>query len=207
MNKRLIAMLLAAVLLMVCAVPAMAAAPKVKKIEFEGNGVVEVEFTSKNVKYKNPKIAVTDAEANFLSAKIVKKDGDDLTFKVSGLKSGTKYGFAISGLRAGKSGKFDIVNGSFKPPSGPAIKKVTYDKADKELDIEFATKVQFKGLNVVVKDTDGKALTVKKIKKGDDDLELKVSGVKKGQKYVVIVNGVRVGGLGDYVSASKTFKA
>ena len=33
MNKRLIAMLLAAVLLMVCAVPAMAAAPKVKKIE------------------------------------------------------------------------------------------------------------------------------------------------------------------------------
>ena len=50
MKRRFVAMLLAAVLLLVCAVPALAAAPKVKKTEYEGNGVVEVDFTSKSVK-------------------------------------------------------------------------------------------------------------------------------------------------------------
>ena len=44
MKKRLMAMLLAAVLLVLCAAPAMAKAPKAKKTEYEGNGVVEVEF-------------------------------------------------------------------------------------------------------------------------------------------------------------------
>ena len=207
MKKRMMAMVLAAVLLMLSAVPALATAPKVKEADYEGNGVVEVEFTRK-VTWKNAKVVVKDASGAKLATKITQKDDDDIRFKVTGVKAGGKYTYTVSGVRVGKSGSYGKVTGSFRVPTDkPSIKKVKYDKADRELEVEFATKVQFKGLKVTVKDADGKALTVKKIEKGTDDLELKVSGMVKGQKYTVTVSGVRVKGKGSYVKVKKTFVA
>ena len=52
MKKRMFAILLVVVLTVLSAVPAMAAAPKVKKTEYEGSGIVDVDFTKK-VSYKN----------------------------------------------------------------------------------------------------------------------------------------------------------
>ena len=208
MKRRIIAMLLAVMLLALCASPAMAAAPKVKKVEYEGNGVVEVDFTSKKATYKGAKVVVKDADGNALTAKILEKDKDDITFKVTGLKADSEYTYTISGVRKGKSGSYSKVSGSFRTPSDdPTIKKVKYDKKDKELEIAFATKVQFKGLKVTVKDASGKALKVRKIEKGSDDLEMKVAGMKKGKKYAVAVSDVRVKGVGSYVSVTKTFVA
>ena len=208
MKRRFLAMLLAVMLLALCASPAMAAAPKVKKTEYEGNGVVEVDYTSQKATYKGVKVVVKDADGKTLTAKIIEKDKDDITFKVTGLKADSKYTYTISGVRKGKSGSYGKVSGSFKTPSDdPTIKKVKYDKTDKELEIDFATKVQFKGLKVTVKNASGKALKVSKIEKGDDDLEMKVSGMKKGKKYTVTVSGVRVKGVGSYVSVKKTFVA
>lgn len=208
MKKRLMAMLLATVLLALCAVPAMAEAPKVKKAEYEGNGVVEVSFNASKVTYKKPAVVVKDAAGSRLTAKIIEKDDDELSFKVTGLKAGNSYTYAISGVRKGNSGAFGKVTGSFKTPSDkPVIKKVKYDKADKELEIDFATKVQFKNLKVSVVDETGKALTVKKVKKGSDDLEVKVVGIEKGARYTVTVSGVRVKGVGKYTTVKKTFVA
>lgn len=208
MKKRLIALLLAALLLALCAAPAMAAAPKIKETEYEDNGVVEVEFSAKKVTYKSAKVVVKDAAGKKLSVKILEKDSDDITFKVSGLKASSKYTYTISGVRAGKSGSYGSVSGSFKTPAdAPTVKKVKYDKKDKELEVEFATKVQCKGLKVTVTDESGKALTLKKIEKDSDEVEMKVSGMTKGKTYTVTVSGVRVKGKGSYVSVSKTFVA
>ena len=208
MKKRMTAMLLVSVLLVLCAVPALAVAPKVEKTEYEGNGVVEVDFSASKVTYKNPAVAVKDADGRKLTAKITHKDDDDLTFKVSGIKAGTRYTYTITGVRKGSSGTYGKVKGSFTTPSEkPAITKVKYDKADKELEIDFATKVQFKNLKVTVKDKAGNKLTVKKIEKGDDDLEVRVAGMKKGGKYTVTVSGVRVKGVGKYIKVSKSFVA
>ena len=208
MKKRLMAMLLAAVLLVLCAAPAMAKAPKAKKTEYEGNGVVEVDFNSKKVKYKNAKVTVKDPNGKTVSVKILEKDNDDFTFKLKKFKADTKYTYTISGVRVGKSGKYGKVKGSFKTPSDtPVIKAVKYDAKDGEFEVDFATKVQFKGLKVAVKDADGKDLKVKRVEKGDDDLEIKVTGVKTGAEYTVSVSGVRVKGVGKYISVTKTFTA
>ena len=208
MKKRILAMLVAAMLLVMSAAPAMAAAPKIRKTDYEGNGVVEVDFKTENVRYKGAKVVVKDANGKKLAAKILEKDDDDLTFKVTGLKANGKYTYTISGVRAGRTGSYGKVSGTFKTPSsGPSIKKVKYDREDRELEIEFATKVQFNGLKVTVKDAKGKALSVRWIEKGDDDLELKLSGVQRGKTYTVTVSGVRVRGKGNFVSVSKTFTA
>lgn len=208
MKKRIVSMLLAVLLLALCAMPALAAAPKVKKVEYEGNGVVDVDFTTKNVRYKNARVAVKDATGKYLYAKILEKDSDDISFKVTGLKAGKAYTFTITGVRAGLTGTYGMVKGSFKTPSlKPAIKKVKFDAIDGELEIDFATLVQYKNLKVTVKNALGKKLTIRKIEKDFEGLDLDVSGMIKGKKYTVTVSGVRVKGVGSFTSVSKTFTA
>lgn len=208
MKKRIVSMLLAVLMLVVCAVPAMAAAPKVQKTEYEGNGLVEVDFTTENVQYKNAKVTVKDSAGKKLTVSIREKDNDSIIFKVSGLKASSKYSYTVSGVRAGKSGSYGKVTGSFKTPSDkPTIKKVIYDPADKELEVDFATKVQFKNLKVTVEDAAGKKLAVRNIVKDSDDLDMNVSGMVVGQSYTVTVSGVRVKGVGSYVTVSKKFVA
>lgn len=208
MKKRFLAMVLALALAVACAVPAMAAAPKVKEVEVSRNGVVEVEFTSKKVRYKGAKVVVKDASGNKLATSIREKDNDDITFRVTGLEPGKTYSYTVSGVRVGNNGDYGKVKGTFRTPAQtPEIKKVKYDRSDKELEIEFATWVQFKNLKVTVKDASGKALSIKRIEKDSDELELKLSGMKKGKKYTVTISGVRVKGVGKYVSVTKEFTA
>jgi len=208
MKKRIVAMLLAALMLALCAIPAMAAAPKVKKAEYEGIGVVEVDFTTRNARYKSAKVVVKDSAGKKLTARILEKDSDNISFRVSGLKAGKKYTYTISGVRAGKTGSYGKVKGSFKTPSNKlAIQKVKYDSHDRDLEVEFATKVQYKSLKVTVKDANDNALTVSGLEKGSDDLEMTVKGMTRGKTYTITVSGVRVKGTGSYTSVSKTFTA
>lgn len=208
MKKRIVALLLAVLLLTISAVPALAAAPKVQRVEYEGNGVVEVDFTTENARYKSARVVVKDAAGKKLTAKIIEKDNDSITFKVSGLKTDSKYTFTISGVRAGKSGSYDKVKGSFKTPSAsPEIARVEYDPIDEELEVDFATNVQFRNLKVTVSDAYGDELAVSNLQKGQDDLEMNVEGMVDGETYIVTVSGVRVKGKGSYVTVSKTFVA
>ena len=208
MKKRIVSLLLVVLLLTVSAVPALAAAPKVKKVEYDGNGVVDVDFTTKNVRYKNAKVVVKDSSGKKLTAKIIEKDSDEVSFKVTGVKAGKKYTFTISGVRAGKSGSYGTVKGSFKTPSGkPKIVKVTFDPNYDDLEIDFATDVEYKKLKITVRDEDGNELPIYNIEKDPDDLDMDVEGMVVGETYTITISGVRVKGVGSYTSVSKTFVA
>ncbi|MCM1392595.1 MAG: Ig-like domain-containing protein, partial [Ruminococcus sp.] len=99
--------------------------------------------------------------------------------------------------------------GTFTTPAAstkPTIKSAKYDREDKELEVDFSTKVQYKNLKVTVKDSKGKSYTVKITEKENDSLELRVT-LTKGTKYTVTVSGVSLYNKGNYVSVSKTFTA
>ena len=169
---------------------------------------MEVDFTTENARYKSARVVVKDTAGKKLTAKIIEKDNDGISFKVSGLKADSKYTFTISGVRAGKSGSYGKVKGSFKTPSAsPEITRVEYDPIDEDLDVEFATNVQFRNLKVTVSDAYGDELAVSNLQKGQDDLEMNVRGMIDGETYIVTVSGVRVKGKGSYVAVSKTFVA
>ena len=208
MKKRIVSLLLVVLLLTVSAVPALAAAPKIKKVEYDGNGVVDVDFTTKNVRYKNAKVVVKDSSGKKLTARIIEKDNDEVSFKATGVKAGKKYTFTISGVRAGKSGSYGTVKGSFSTPSGkPRIVKVAFDPDYDDLEIDFATDVEYKNLKITVRDADGNNLLIYNIEKGPDNLDMDVEGMVAGNTYTVTISGVRVKGVGSYTSVSKTFVA
>ena len=208
MKKRLIALMLAAITLFALAIPAYAAAPKIKETEYEGNGRIEVDFSGK-VSYKNVKVTVANAAGKRFTAVIVEKDDDDLTFLVQNLKAGVKYTYVISGVRKGKSGAYGTVKDSFKVPaaSGLRIKEVEYDADDRELDIDFNKKVSYKSAKVVVKDADGKTYAARITEKDDDDMEVRVQGLKYGERYTVTVSGVAVRGTKKYETLTAEFAA
>lgn len=205
--KRLFALLLVAALLL-SAVPAFAASASIRKVEYEGSGKVEVEF-KKDVQYKSAKVKVWDEDGKSYTARIREKDEEDLTFKVSSIAAGKEYKFTISGVRAGRSGSYGSVSGYFETPAAKtvSIRDLDYDREDRELEIEFNCKVQYKSLKVQVRDEDGKSYSVKIREKDNDSVEVRISGLKKGVKYGVKVSGVRSEGADSYTSASKTFRA
>lgn len=185
----------------------VAAANEIKKVEYEGNGIVEVDFRTK-VSYKNAKVTVKDPSGKVYTTKIIDKDNDDLDFCAMKLKSNTKYTFTISGIRVGKSNKYTNVTGTFKTPKNDlAIKKVESDVSDREMDIEFYGKVQYKNLKVTVKDNTGKTYKCHVSDRDSDEIEVKVKGLKRGTTYTVSVSGVRLKGTDKYQTITKTFKA
>ena len=208
MMKRSLSLLLAVLLLTLCAVPALAAAPKVQSTEYEGNGIVEVDFTTDNVRYKGAKVVVKDAAGKKLTATIREKDSDSITFKVKGVKAGKKYSYTISGVRKGNSGSYGKVKGTFTVPSGKlAIKEIVFDPAYDSLEVEFTTLVQFKNLKVTIEDENGDRLPVTNLETFPDELEMDVEGMEDGETYTITISGVRVKGKGSYTSVSQRFMA
>lgn len=208
MKKRIAATLLAILLLTMCAMPALAAAPKIKKIEYEGNGVVEVDFTTRNVRYKNVKVVVKDVDGNRKTTRILEKDKDDIRFKVSGMAADSTYIFTITGVRAGNSGAYGKVYGRFMTPSNkPVITFVKYDPEFESLEVDFAAKVEYSNLKVTIRDNSGKYLFITDLERDPDELNMDVEGMEAGEVYTVTVSGVRVKGVGKYTKVSKTFVA
>lgn len=208
MKKRIVVTLLAVLLLTMCAAPALAAAPKIKKVEYEGNGVVEVDFTTKNVRYRNVKVVVKDVDGNRKTTKILEKDNDEISFKVSGMAADSTYIFTITGVRAGNSGAFGKVTGRFMTPANkPVITFVKYDPNFEALEVDFAAKMQYKNLKVTIRDNKGKYLFITDLEKDSDELNMDVEGMVVGKTYTITVSGVRVKGVGKYTKVSKKFVA
>ena len=205
--RKMICTAMVMVWMLIAAVPAFAA-PKIKAAEYEGNGRVEVDFSSK-VKYKNVKVSVKDNKGASYSVKINEKDNDDLTFTIKNYKAGRTYTYTISGVRKSKEKTYGKVTGKVTIPAAsgtPRVKKTDYDRKDKELEFDFASDVQWKNAKVVI--TDGKKnYSVRILEKDKDSIEVKVSGLKVGSKYNYKISGVRVKGTSVYQTISGTFVA
>lgn len=89
--------------------------------------------------------------------------------------------------------------------AAPQKKSIKYEGYGK-VELEFRSNVQWKNAKVTVKDSTGKACSVKILNKDNDEIEFKILQFKQGQKYTCTVSGVRQGRSGSYgkVSGSVT---
>ncbi|MCM1365166.1 MAG: hypothetical protein NC122_10090 [Faecalibacterium sp.] len=207
MKRKILALVLTVIIALSCVTVSFAATPVIKKTAYKGSGVVEVDF-QKNVQYKNVKVTVKDSNKKSYTVTIKEKDSDDIKFYVKSIKSSTKYTYSISGVRSGKSGNYVTVSGSFTTPAASTkltVKKAAYDSKDKELELDFSAKVQYKNLKVTVKDSAGKTYTTKVVDKDDDELDISVKGLAAGKKYTYTVSGIRKKGASSYGSLTGTF--
>ena len=204
MKKRIVALVMALAMLLM-ALPAMADAPVIEKIEYEGNGRVEVEF-ARDVKYKNSKVKVTDWNGKKMDVTVKERDEDSVTFRIDGVKAGKEYDFTISGVKVRGTSGYGKVKGSFTTPDAqlPAVEELEVKKNGR-IEVEFAGKVQYRNLKVKVKDAAGKKYTVSVVKKDNDELDVKVTGLKSNTEYTLVINGVRTKGTDEYGKLKVSF--
>ena len=183
--------------------------PTIQYVTYEGFGFVEVDFLQ-DVNYENPTVTVTDASGAPVTAAIVQLDDDDLTFQITDFAADAAYNFTISGVRVGRNGSYTSVSGSFTvPPEGAAvIKKVEYDRDDREIDIEFAALVQYENPTVQVIAADGTPINATIYEWDEDSIEARLeSPLNLGSEYMVTVTGVRAAQDTAFGTASLTFTA
>ena len=183
--------------------------PTIQYVTYEGFGFVEVDFLQ-DVNYENPTVAVTDASGAAIAATIVQLDDDDLAFQITDFAADAAYNFTISGVRVGRNGSYTSVSGSFTvPPEGAAvIKKVEYDRDDREIDIEFSALVQYENPTVQVIAADGTPINATIYEWDEDSIEARLeSPLNLGSEYMVTVTGVRAAQDTAFGTASLTFTA
>ena len=203
--KKMIAMMTAVLLL---TVSALAAAPTAERVEYEGNGFVEIDFVG-NVSYENPGVTVRDFTGTDYAVTVYEWDDDDLAFRAEGLTPGETYEITVSGIRGGYSGEFGNFTAQITLPEAgvPAIQKIEYDREDRELDIEFVENVDFSGAAVEITDQSGTVYATRVVESDEDGLEVKVEGLVSGNTYLARVSGVSLRGMNDYQTAAAEFVA
>lgn len=205
--KKMVSVILAVMLLSVSIV-AMAETPVIEKIEYEGNGYIELDFL-RDVEYQSPSVSVTNASGENLSVSILELDDDDMTIRADGMVKGQSYTITVSGIRSGRTGSFETISGEIALPEEgvPAIQSVEYDRKDQELDIDFMERVDYQNLTVEVTDLNGNLYQAQIGETDSDSIELWVSGLTEGQSYLVKVSGVSLWGMNQYQTVSQEFVA
>ena len=162
----------------------------IEKTEYEGMGVVEVDFAY-DVQYDNLAVTVQDQNGLDYEVTIWERDDDDLLFKVTGILPDLEYTYAITGVRYGASGSFGAVSGTFSVPAneGTAIRQVEYDAEDREIEVEFFGRVNLRDAEAVITDYDGNEYEVKLREKEYDGFDARVSGLRRGERYTIKVTG------------------
>ena len=184
------------------------ASPSVRKTEYEGAGKIEVTFKSA-VRYGSVAVKVEDQTGKNYRTKIIDKDRHDLEFLILNYKAGRNYSFRISGIRKTSEKTWGSVSGTVRIPSPfekPKIKKVSGDIRDRKVEFEFDSPVQWKKASVTIL-SNGRNIVKRIVKKGRDEIEVKVSSLTKGKTYRYTVKGVRRKGGSRYYTVSGTFKA
>ena len=217
MKKIIVTLLLAALVL--AAVPALAQnaftaadggiVPTIQHTTYEGFGFVEVDFLQ-DVNYENPTVSVTDASGAPVTAAIVQLDDDDLTFQITDFAANATYNFTISGVRVGRNGSYTSVSGKFTVPleGAAVIKKVEYDRDDREIDIEFSALTQYEAPSVQVVAADGTVITATVRDWDEDSIDARLDApLTLGAEYTLTVTGVRASADAQFGTAETSFTA
>lgn len=211
MNKRAMAAVSAAAIAMAAvftAAPlsALAAAPTSESVAYKGRGRVEVEFASE-VDYKKPVVAVTDDAGKKYKAVVIDKDDDDMMFRIIGYKADKTYSFTLSGIREEGTTDYGSLKGTVAIPAvsaKPEIKSIDYDREDRELEVKFVSRVNWRNVKVTLQKENGKKITSRIIKKDSDEVNIRAK-LTVGATYKITVSGVKKSAAASFTAVSKTF--
>lgn len=209
MKKALAALILTALILTMTttAFSAMTEPAPAFRAEYDGNGRVEIDFRG-DVMYKNLSVTAVDPDGNSQTVTILETDDDDLTFRIDNILPSTVYTFTVSGVKLRGGADYESLSGEIATPAAgeTAIRKIETDDS-REIEIEFAGRVDYNNPTVTVTGADGTELAANITERDDDSLEIRVDGLVRGNDYTVTITGVGEAGSGVSGTVQRTFTA
>ena len=208
MKKQVLRTMITALILTCLIAVSAFAAPRVKKVQYKGNGRVEIDFRSK-VSYRNAKVSVRDNRGNRIGAVIIDRDDDDIEIRLLGYKAGKTYTIKVSGIRKRGEANYGSVKAAVKLPQTKGsipVREIEYDNEDRDVEFSFSSRVEWKNPRVTI--SDGKNQYVIRIKDRDPkEIEVRVRKLKRGKTYKYTISGIRRAGSGAFTTISGTFTA
>lgn len=197
--KKIFALAIIAILILSAA--AVAQSTLYARAEYEGFGYVEVDL-SRDVRWDNIQISVTDEMGFPYEAELIKRDEDDVHLKIVDIVEDQNYTITISGIQGGETVSCELI-----ASKSTLIKKVEYDADDRELEVKFSGRVEYSEPAVTVTDASGAEYKSWISEKDKDSLDLLVDGLTIGETYTVTVSGVGPAGENAFETAAFEFIA
>ena len=174
-------------------------------------GKINVSFSTAVEWSEDASALLIDEQQNEIPVQIAKKANRSVVVKGSGMTKGKAYTLSISGLKAKGTAEYGTVTAEFKAKklkckvkAKKIAKKVTV-KAKNTIIVKCKGKVQTKDVTVQVTDSNNQVYEAKMTGESKGNIKIKVSGLKKGQKYTVTVTGIKTKKEANYASISTTF--
>ena len=164
---------------------------------------IEFDFLSGIDLKRSATVSVEDNSGNTYKSSISDYYYDDISLDVTGLKAGKSYTVTINGIKNSSASKYGTLTIQFSIPkaTGLKVKEVDYDFDDREVTFDFNKDVTYKNAKVVITNKSGtKTYTTKIVERDEDELTVRVSGLKEGRSYKYKITGVQ----GVNASSSKT---
>lgn len=181
-------------------------AQEVGKVTCTSAGKVNISFKQKVTYTDALKAVIKDEDGKEISCKISKKNKSLLTVSVSGLVKGQKYTLVIEGILGKDSTEAVVVNKVFTAKGMKTQSKVGKASVEKKkfLVLKMKSSAYYKDATVTVKDADGKICDAKIVKKAKGNVKVQITGMKKGQKYTITINGIKTKKEKNFGSVIKT---
>lgn len=208
LGRRLVAAVVAAVLVLGLNVMPAQAEARIESVDYEGNGRIEVEFTTPVRYYNTFRVAVHNTAGKQMGTEIISKGEDELVFRIVGAQPGQTYIFVINGIRKqGESVKTRLTRRVTIPKSAGSvkIKRVSYEPEDSKLELGFSNEVEWKNAKITVRN--GSTNYVRSISgKSSKEIKVLVKKLTMGTTYTITISGIRRKGTSKYGTVTGTVK-
>lgn len=183
-----------------------AKAQEVGKVTCTSAGKVNISFKQKVTYTDALKAVITDESGREITCKISKKNKSLLTVSVSGLVKDQKYTLKIEGILGKESTEAVAINKVFTAKGMKTQSKVgkTSVQGKKFVVLNLKSAAYYKDASVIVKDSKGNDCAAKIVKKAKGNVKVQITGMKKGEKYTITINGIKTKKEKNYGSITRT---
>ncbi len=183
-----------------------AKAQEVGKVTCTSSGKVNISFKQKVTYTDALKAVITDESGKEIPCRITKKNKSLLTVTVSGLVKDQKYILSIEGILGKDSTEAVAVKKVFTAKGMKTQTKVGKVSVSGKnfVTLKMNSAAYYKDASVEVKDSKGSVCPAKIVKKAKGNIKVQITGMKKGEKYTITINGVKTKKEKNFGSITRT---
>lgn len=175
------------------------------------SGKICIKFSNQVEWDEDVTVSLTDADGVQTIVEVVKKNERMIAVAGTGMVKGEKYTVTVNGVKAAGADEYTSVSCEFtakKLKTCCKAKKITKKiKAKKNTKIVVQCKgtVKLKDATVTVTDEDNNDYASAVVSKSKGNIKVRVAGLKKKEKYTVIIDGVKAKKEANYAAVTSSF--
>ncbi len=168
----------------------------VKSVEYDyddSDDSIEIDFSTRIKLKSSAKASVKDDSGKTYKTFIEDSDSDEIDLDVASLKAGKSYTVTVTGIKKATESKYGTLTIKFSIPKASTnlVKDVDFDQEDNEVTFDFNKKVKYNNTKVTITNESGsKTYKATIIERDNDELSVRVKGLKEGSTYKYSITGV-----------------